>query len=116
MDAKRLSRVLQFKLRTLLLVVAGLACWLGWNLQVVEQRRATRQSEPNWSFVETINPNIAPDPPATIPWVRRIMGDVAVQRILMDVAVPSENANRAAQVFPEAQVIRGPTVFSWSVL
>jgi hypothetical protein len=92
-------RAVRVGLLTFLLAFSIVAIWLGWNANIVRQRRAM-VAEEQWVG---LNPTKLPTP--NLPWVRRLMGDEPV-RILATAHEPSnEELNRARGLFPEAKVI-----------
>ena len=118
-------RWFRFSLRTMFLVITAIACWLGWNLHVVQTRLAARRLiVENGGVVFVIRgmkispidadggPGVAPFAydiglgeqwMISIPLVRRLLGDdfVALIHMPRDGATPmtSEDVKR---IFPEA--------------
>jgi hypothetical protein len=68
-----------FSLRTLFVVVTVLACWLGWERQIVRNRAATKRRAEKEAFgFDTEWPATAKPKPThigAIPWHRRLLGD-----------------------------------------
>ncbi len=111
-------RPLAFSLRTLLVLVA-VACvpaaWLGSQWRVVRERRAVRESWGGDAEVTVVLPSavlLAAEQetgfrwrrsPATIPRIRRWLGDKAMHRISFRGA-DSEKIERALRWFAEASV------------
>jgi hypothetical protein len=111
----RLRRMFRFSLRTMLIVMTLLCCWLGWEASVVRERRAVRRElQGNFAFQFTTTetwskipfaPGVGP-PPATIPIIRVWLGDEAIQQIwfMRHIQGFSEDElKRLSRVFPEAQ-------------
>lgn len=117
MPDKSPRRWFSFSLRSLLLVMTVVCIWLAWESSVVRQRRRmlTRlQTSPafqittakTWATIFAGGPPPS-QPVATIPTVRRWLGDEAIQEIgyfrhmqgFSDVDV-----ERVARLFPEAKV------------
>lgn len=106
---------LRFNLRTLLILLTALSVWLGWNLNTIAPRRQARQTlqtDDRFQLVTTQEylsryPGQPPEPLASIPVSRRILGDEAVQEIWYRSwgDTPStEEIERLARTFPEAEV------------
>lgn len=102
-----------FSLRTMFILVTVLCVWLGWQLNLVRERR-NALNEP--AIVAKFNTTTAdayaamyagtpPDPVARISFVRRMLGDEAIQQIWYqgwgDVPTAEELA-RMQSLFPEA--------------
>lgn len=111
------QRAFRFGLRSLLIAVTVLCCTLGWQMRIVQQRRALRAelaSTPHCG-VETAAAYAARFPPgtpavgvATIPIWRPWLGDEAIQEIWTTPwlhELPAEEVARIRQVFPEAQLV-----------
>jgi hypothetical protein len=109
---RRACRRPSFSLRTLLVLVALFCGWLAWERHLVLQRRAARErftrhevtllAAAEWSPL----PGSAPLERATIPVVRRLLGDEAVQIIYVPRTFDQSESERAARLFPEARVSR----------
>jgi hypothetical protein len=78
----------------MLVAFAMVAACLGWNANIVRQRRALLAEE-QWILVRGIEPQ---------PWVRRLMGDEPVQLLLWLRQPSTEELDRAERLFPEARV------------
>ena len=94
MTASPKRRWFRFGLQTMFVVVTLIACWLGWNLKVVQQRR---------SFIATIRTMSFKggrpyDSSQRVPWIRRLMGDSDFDEIWIN----AEDEPRARKLFPEA--------------
>lgn len=106
-----------FSLRTLFILMTVLCVWLGWELSIVRQRqnelRAIKESRrlqvttaKAWEALHY--PSSALQPlPATIPLVRRWMGDEAIQEFWYTTygmtPFTAEERARVAKIFPEAE-------------
>jgi hypothetical protein len=101
-------RWFRFSLRTLFVVVTVLACWLGWQVNVVAQRRtAIRAAQPDAALFVFDDSSL---PSATvayfgnrpgIPLVRRWMGD---SRVVFVAAYREQDVPEFERLFPEAEV------------
>src|SRR5438067_334372 len=87
----------RFSLRTLFLAVTILASWLGWQVDIIHQRKEFR-SRILWSGPG----NASFYPPRSIPIYRQWLGDELVERL--DVSSTAES-ELAARLFPEATMI-----------
>ena len=98
---------LTFSLRSMFVVVTVFACWLGWELKFVRERKAWRAEneerivalglmswDPYW------DPYASPKR-AHIPWWRMLMGDVAVEFLAFSEKASNEEFNYALRLFPE---------------
>jgi hypothetical protein len=110
----RLHRLFRFSLRTMLIVMTLLCCWLGWEVSVVRERQSARRelgANPAFIFV-TANAwaEVAigvPTPKARIPIVRVWLGDEAIQQIGYMRYMPGfseDEVKRLSRIFPEAQL------------
>ncbi|MGD9721301.1 MAG: hypothetical protein AB7O59_08835 [Pirellulales bacterium] len=95
-----IRRWFQFSLRTFLLAVAAVGCWLGWNLHVVKQREAARAAfvAEGWELSESDDLHV--------PWIRRLLGDKAFYSIHVGFP-PSRSLVEARAWLPEAEVWEG---------
>lgn len=102
-EARR--RWYQFSLRMLLIVVTALAvpcAYLGWQAKIVSHRKLVLKSATEHGLI--LMPDAAAaDAVATVPWIRRMMGDVPV-RSAWWVGASKEDRERFAEAFPEATV------------
>jgi len=109
----------RFSLRTLLILITVLCCYLGYESSVVRQRRAElKRLESTWTFEFTTveefarrYPGGAPPPyppvvaPPRVSLVRRSLGDEAIQYIGYYGHIASAaDRQRVARVFPEARL------------
>jgi hypothetical protein len=98
-------RRLQFMLRTLLVIVTLLAipcAYLGWQANIVAHRRLVLKNAMEQGLVVMSDDSDA-DAVATVPWIRRIMGDAPV-RSAWWVGATKEDRARFKEAFPEAKV------------
>jgi hypothetical protein len=117
MTVKLPRRWFSFSLRSLLLVMTVLCIWLGWESSVVRQRRrmlSKLQVSPafqittakSWAAIFAGGPP-PPQPVATIPTVRRWLGDEAIQEIgyfRHMQGFTDGDVDRLVKLFPEAKV------------
>lgn len=106
---------LRFSLRTLFVLMTVLCCWLGWELSIVRQRKAVRrefEAKGILRFVAAEDyarrylPGVPSEPIASVPHLRRWLGDEAIQEILFERwrhEFSEADLVRAQQVFPEAK-------------
>ena len=94
----------QYSLRTLLIVVTLAGCglgWLGWQLRVVQERRA---------FLNNIGDSevwISKSPDG-LSWIRRLLGDRVVPKIGLPIKTDKSERRRLAALFPEAEILAIP--------
>ena len=95
----------QFSLRTLLIVVTLLAipCWyVGEQYRIVAHRKAMmariREHGGNVMFADEAS---AHGPPASVPFIRKLLGDKALDDIGLPPGIPSSEVR---EVFPEAKI------------
>jgi hypothetical protein len=117
MNEKPKSSIFRFSLRSLLVVVTLVACWLGWESSVVRHRKAVRQeAEMNPAFRLTTSdewlriwsPTGKPPPVARVRLVRQWLGDQAIQTIAYNKQYGNftdEELTRLRRTFPEAEVM-----------
>jgi hypothetical protein len=116
MNEKPRRRWLRFGLRTLFVSVTLLCCWLGWETSVVRERKAVMaeyQANGMFHFTPAAEytpyplPGQSPPPSATVPWVRRWLGDAAIQQIWFyrhGYGPTEADIQRVTRVFPEAEM------------
>ena len=104
MTGDRQKARLRFSLRTVFLLTALLALWLGWQAAIVRERKAvialTKQDGglifaagySEWSRG------------IKVPLVRRLMGDRGVETIMISPASAPSHEARARRAFPHAHV------------
>jgi len=107
-------RWFRFGLRTLFVVVTVLCCYLAWETSVVRSRQQAMAQMRTRGGINIITAEaydqqfrgtpIAADVPAKVSWVRRLLGDQAIQEIWVHwYNKPSEaEIQRFARLFPEA--------------
>lgn len=86
---------LTFRLRTLLLLVFVVSCWLGWQLKLVRDRKAFLT---NVIYSGPANYITNPRPHSDLMFYRKWLGDINVERID---TWNEADAKRADQLFPE---------------
>jgi hypothetical protein len=116
MNDKPRRRWFNFSLRTLFILVTVLCCWLGWEMSVVRSRQAAlSRIKGNMAFSVTTAQSYRERWPAgmsvptlaTIPLVRRLLGDEAIQEIVVHrwfQSFSEEELSRLTRAFPEAQL------------
>lgn len=106
----------QFRLRTLFVVMTVLAipcAWVGWQAKTVRARRAMLdQVLLEYNGGSSVWPYDWPNPPKdrngvviSIPWIRRLLGDVTVTAIELPPDTSIEERRRVHAFFPEATMI-----------
>ena len=100
----------QFSLRTLLIVVTLLAipcAYVGEQYRIVAHRRATRErlARLGVQFQTDATFEIAVfGHGATVPWIRELLGDEAIERILVPLSLEgTEDDGEGRSQFPEAR-------------
>jgi hypothetical protein len=118
-------RWFQYRLRTLFLVTTALCVWLGWESHVVRERKAaideirnaggillsvTEMRELTAAF-STYKPSkgfsirsVTWETSATIPFIRKWLGDEAIASIMLPGKASDEEVRRITTLFPEAHV------------
>lgn len=113
MNDKPRANWFRFSLRTLFVLVTILCVWLGWQLNIVRERRLIRtdwsaSSKFQFMTAESYDTDFSYGPvaTATIPLPRRLMGDEAIQLIWYSWYQPpsDEEVQRIADAFPEATI------------
>jgi hypothetical protein len=104
MDKPKPRRWFRFSLRTMFVLVTvacGFLGWLGWNWQIVLERKAVFRSLvadrliiPTWE-----HPSQQPSP-----FPRNVMGDKQVNVILLEHGCPDKTAARLRALYPEAKI------------
>ena len=79
--------------------VLGVTNWIERTAEFVRDRRAALESR--WSHSPA-----AIGSSVNIPFAQRMMGDVAVERIIVGTWASDEDFHQAEQLFPEAEVSR----------
>jgi len=95
-------------LRSLLLAVTLVGIWLGWELRVVRERQRL------WRQINDAGGYTLSDGIATVPTIRRWLGDTPRDII----AIPAErfslsDAAHVEATFPESKVLRDPQELIW---
>jgi hypothetical protein len=102
-------RRFQFRLRTLMIVVALLAIpcgYVGWQAKIVRERREFLASTGRWCEI-TIWKTDTKEKPA-LPWLRLWLGDQPVRRIGLPLTTEKTERERIAAMFAEAEVFACP--------
>src|SRR5690606_29372579 len=101
-----------FRLRTLLILTTLVCCYLAWQVHVVRQRRealdnpgahaiayVTTAQEWNDRYAGT-----PPSPPVKVSFIRKWLGDVAIQEIAYSPVGEGKDSSHAklSRLFPEA--------------
>src|SRR5262245_30507291 len=127
-------RWLRFSLRTLFLVLTSGCFWLAWQVQVVQERKSLWKAViENDGEIQTYDPCFAflqdgaevrtceairamanqllapPDYDEQIPWIRKMIGDVAIKEIVLPDDFPRSRRmkqlhDQLAMAFPEASI------------
>ncbi len=106
----------RFSLRTLLVLMTVLCCWLAWESSIVRQRKALlaeMRASGAFNITPARNWNPPPLPPAASPpalprrasisWVRRCLGDEAIQYVWYFNVPPNVDMARVQRAFPETE-------------
>ncbi len=110
---KRRLRWYQFRLRTVFLATTLIALgagWVGWQAKIVQERKWLREhSDASFLPLKNYNP-VSPDEkwpkgPASVSWLRELLGDEAILRVGVDQESPAyRDLERLEAAFPEAEV------------
>ncbi len=97
---------LQFRLRTLMIVVTllAVACgYVGWQAKIVRERKAMveRILQVEDGYLARDGPFAPIDHNESIPWIRRLLGDEAIVAVDLPVGCPL-TAREINAVLPEA--------------
>lgn len=134
-DVPRKRWWFRFSLRTLLVLMTLVGCWLGWQTGIVRERRALREKLSKglaFHFVsvddhlKTLGPNLPVDPPvAQVPRVRELLGDEAVQTVYYyewHQDFSPATLKEVERLFPEAKALEvlpepcHPGCFPWGTM
>ncbi len=103
MDIKPCRRSFAFSLRTLMILIAAFAVWLGWQLKIVRDRRAMvisiELNNQGWCLLGL---------DGKLPLTRRLLGDQCVVAIQLASDYVEHDLNEVQARFPEASVWRNP--------
>jgi hypothetical protein len=95
----------RISLRMMFVVMTLIACYLGYHANTVHARRRVRQQYDEYSAVQFSDTQGRPQ--AQFPWIRRLLGDAAVQSIYLHRytgRITPEEVELLQQTFPEADV------------
>jgi hypothetical protein len=117
--AKTNRRWFRFSLRVLLIVVAVVGCWLGWQANLVHRRKvALSELRPRAVFLSSVVAErekssgdrlvIPWDHVREIPFWRRLMGDESIGWIYLEDSASPADLELAKSLFPEAHVESNP--------
>src|SRR5262245_26150816 len=105
MSEKPGRRWFRFSLRTMLVCVTLLCCWLAWETGVVHERKALRAELRSFQFVpaagweKRFSPGYpAPKATAKVSLMRRCLGDEAIQEIWFMPHTQSISASDVARI------------------
>ena len=124
MIAKPKRRWFRFSLRTLFVLVTVLCVWLGYQVNLVSQRRdfvrmleqspvyptkkgrwAPREWHPYDSVAVAIRmTQLGSKPPQSIPWVRLVLGDETYWELVLPDTYEQAMVDKANKLFPEASI------------
>jgi hypothetical protein len=109
-EGKPKRRWLRFSLRTMFVLITAVSIWLGWTVSVVRERKSVlgdMRATPGFDVAPAGSTTYVggPAPPTpTIPWLRKWLGDEAIESIWF----PADHIPTAYEVrylerlFPEA--------------
>jgi hypothetical protein len=116
MNGKPQRRWFSFSLRTMFILVTAICCWLAWESSVVRGRQALLrelrgrpaiQITTAEAQAQQLPPGATLPPAASIPLVRKWLGDRAIQEISYGSGyhnLSRADLDRIARTFPEAQL------------
>ena len=102
MDGRPKRRWLRFSVRTLLVAVTIFCVWLGWQVNIVRDRKAMMQRIEEAGGVGGAGFQSRKDPP--MPWYRKKLGDSANAHIRVPWDWTAEQIAEVSALFPEATV------------
>jgi hypothetical protein len=106
----RKRRWFQFSLRSLMIFTMACAIAAGWESHVIRERATimNRTKADHWEYVIPAEWNMRKSEiPATVPVVRRWLGDQAIQCIFTPVGASSGDLDAGRSIFPEAEIWEG---------
>lgn len=98
---------LRFRIHSLLIVVALIACWLAWQSRIVGERRAKLDwiVDGRAAFVLTVEDATPSGADLRLSFWRRWMGDMRVDRLMLfQEHVSASDVEEIRAIFPEADV------------
>jgi hypothetical protein len=101
---KRKRRWFQFSLRTLLILAVACAVgagYVGRQYEIVQNRRAFLDDHLNKYGNLIVDSSVAVE----VLWIRRVLGDEGVWKLGLDSDSDTNERQRAAALFPEAQIM-----------
>ena len=105
MTAYRRRWPFRFSLRTMLVVVSLLGCWLGWERHIVSRRAGERRAIEKAGgtfYTGEFVPGPFPRRPKPVSWIRRLLGDESVG--LIDLRNVPRDPTVVSSWFPEADL------------
>jgi hypothetical protein len=104
MVSQRIRRWLRFSVRTLLIAVTIFCVWLGWQVQIVRERKACLRwiAINNHQFAEPLSPS---PPRYALSWHRRMLGDSGLMLLILRAEITDADLKRLQRAFPEATVL-----------
>jgi hypothetical protein len=120
---KKLSlRPFRFGLRSIFIVLTALCCWLAWEASVVRQRQFVLKEIRSKAAYQVISASVIAgdvsgsnnEVVATIPFMRRWLGDHAIQEIAYTRELQGfseADLSRLARMFPEAKLREAPLLY-----
>jgi hypothetical protein len=100
----------QFRLRTLMIVIALLAipmAWVGWQVRIVEHRKAIKEMLRQRNLGLGGLPNFVPlDEWPTLPWYRELLGDSTWPGVYLDGdEFTADEVREIKDAFPEVRFV-----------
>ena len=108
-------RWLRFSVRTLLIAVTILCVWLGWQVSIVQDRRAMIkriEADGDGGYVQIVEVLESESSPANRPYYdayrvsnfRSLLGDKTVTDIILDGEMQPADMKEIERLFPEATI------------
>jgi hypothetical protein len=96
-----MRRWFRFSFRALLMAIAGVSLWLGWNYRIVQERKAVREilNERHYEFRQPW-----PEEVSNLSWIRRQLGDKEELGTLWLIGTSDVDEERVRKAFPECDV------------